>query len=405
MFELHNEPAQTYQFNVLASAIGRFAPPNIDSHTINQSVAMFDNVVEVIREQAKPPVPHTCNTLLDEAMAFDLKLNRQLKSGPAAAYLSSKAISAAVEIVTDHVASCQALKTKDNSYEMLIDAESVAINYGLYDMWTNTDNVILEEAAKWSAFREHPEVGSDLLKKIGVDETKNMMSLMWTHIIGISDHPKTRIYSTDSASRYHLYWAPLYDTLDYATPASYDRATQLSFDLPHNAAHLAHLGAMKSDLGVYRYNDCMAQRAYFEAVAVLSEFHTFEQAQTNTDFTDEMYNILKPNYLTKEALADWVVRDRGYEFKLRAARYAADVMMINGQGFSDTIHSISETFDIPLVAATKEAKKYLPWTGLGSIYSCGYKKLQSLGIRNTKEAITNSDGGVITSWAQITEEI
>ncbi len=400
MSELSREPAQTYQLNVLASALGRFAPPDLDELTIRQSVDMCDQVVEAIHEESQPVVPHTNETLLVEALAFDDKLLNQLEMGRAAIYLPDRIHRAALQTVTDHADTCKSLLSKKAPREIIVDPSSIANSYGLADLWDNADNVLQDEVARWSDFAAHPEVPADLQKKVDLPETKELMKLMWRHVIGVDDYPEVKTYLTDQPDLYHVFWAPLAGTLDYATPRSYDRSIQLSFDLPHNATHLAHLDIMNSESGVMRYDDSMAKRAYFEAATVFSEYRTIEEAQSNADFIDELAAILNPLSISKDALRSWMIRDRGYEFKLRAARYAADVMMLGGESFVDTVQAISKMLDIPPEDAEKEAKKYLPWTGLGAVYSFGYRKLQDTGATTVGEVLTDGDGNAITSWSQ-----
>lgn len=401
MTEVRHEPAQTYQLNVLSNIVGRLATPYIDDLSSRQVGLMFDDVIDDIRQDQKPEVPHTNPHLLSEAINFDKKLLSQLSKGPATERLSRVAINAAVKTVTKHAQTCATIRDKSTTNsEVLIDPALIAKSYGLPDLWKETDHVIREEAEKWSSFEKHPEVPSALTKKVDLAETTNLMRLMWHHVIETPSYPEVNTYLTDNEEMYHVFWAPLSDTLDYATPREYDRATQLSFDLPHNATHLAHLNAMDPALGAFRYDDNMAQRAYFEAVTVFSEYKTIQHSRDNDIFKSELYDILQPEGITEQELAEWMVKDRGYEFKLRAARYAADVLMLQGASFTETTEEISKTFNIPISDAEKETKKYLPWTGLGAVYSFGYKKLESLGLDNVHDAIVDENGNALTSWMQ-----
>lgn len=400
MSELLNEPAQTYQLNVVASALGRFASPHIDTESVRQATDMLGQTVDAMIQDPKPVVPHTNAVLLTEAATFDEKLHFQLASGRVNSLLPKKLLDLTMGIVEGHRENCIRLSEKSPQAEMLVDPSAIADAYGLSDLWTNAEATMREETMEWAPFGDHPQVPDDLKQSVDLEETKQLMRLMWRHVIRAPRTPEVNTYLTDDTGQYHVFWAPMADSLDYATPSNYDRATQLSFDLPHNATHLAHLDALQSGDGVFRYNDNMAQRAYFEAATVFSEYRTVQEAAGNKDFIHEMHDILKPTHLSPDELADWVVQDRGYEFKLRAARYAADVLMINGASFQDTTHEIADVLDIPLSDAEKETKKYLAWTGLGAVYSFGYRKLRDMGTENVADIFTDNQGRAVSSWTQ-----
>ena len=392
-------PAQTYNLNVMASVLGRFAVPDIDSETRAQAAGMLDETLDSLLVPGVPAVPHSNQELLGEAIAFDQKLRRQLSNGPAGEQLDDMTRRVAMKLVITHEEECERLAGMTlPRAELFVDPVDIAQAYGLDDLWTGSDGVIREEAARWLQYAAHPPLNADLRKPVELGETRALMQLMWRDVICAQRYPDVRTYLTDDTDNYHVYWAPLANTLDYATPRSYDRATQLSFDLPHNATHLAHLDALDAGQGTARYNDDMAQRAYFEAVTVFSEYQTIAAAQQSTNFRAELTDILQPAGMSEDELGEWVAADRGYEFKLRAARYAADVLMIEGADFRDTTAEIARTFGITSVDAEKETRKYLPWTGLGAVYTFGYRQLLAAGVKRVSDAITNGNGKPIASW-------
>ena len=399
MLEIKNEPAQTYQFNVLASVLGRCAIPNLDDETSNQLSIMLESAVDDIRVSKQPAVPHTNKALLGEAIIFDNKL-QWLLNRPAAQFLPNLAVQEASKLVETHMQTCIDIRQKTPKTEFFIHPKSIASSYGLTDLWDNPHALIENEADRWSSYSNHPEIPEDLSRQVRLESTRDLMMVMWQHIAGAKTAPDTQIYLTDRPENYHLYWSPIATTLDYATPTNYDAATQLSFDLPHNATHLYHLDAMTPDLGVFKYNDNMSQRSYFEAVAVLSEYLAIDHAKNNKSFRESLHSALQPTAMTAEETAEWLIADRGYEFKLRAARYAADVLMLEGASFEDTAQEIADSFKIPLTAAQNETKKYLPWTGLGAVYSFGYRKLDELNIHNVHDAVFGANGAAINTWEE-----
>lgn len=395
-----NEPAVTYQLNVLASAIGRFAAPNLGLETIRQAGDMCEQTIDAIRESGKPAVPHTNPVLLEEAQGFDEKLRRQLVYGAAQYFLPKNVLAAALETVDGHAEVCTELLDGKAAARLLVEPSEIADAYGITDLWDGSEEMVDAEADRWAVFREHPAVPKDLEKPVSATDTASMMKIMWDHVIGVDEHPVVRTYLAKYPEAYHVYWAPLADKLDYATPTTYDRATQLSFDIPHNATHLAHLNAISDDLGVFRYDDSMSQRAFFEAAAVYSELRGMEEAHTNPEFIAELSEALDLRTMSSEELAEWIAQDRGYEFKLRAARYAADTLMIRGASFEETVHEVADALQIPLADSEKETRKYIAWTGLGAVYTAGYRKLEQAGVVKVKDALVYADGRAITSWRQ-----
>ncbi len=394
-------PAETYKLNTLASVLSRYAVPDLSASTRLQVGEMLDATIDDIIAYNVPVVPHTRTELLEEATAFDRKLLDQLRSGPAEQYVTDAQRRVVEGILSKHANHCVDARQKDAPWEMLVSPYAIAAAYGLNNLWEDPSGVIREEVDKWGKYTAHPDVPTMLRQRVGLDETRRLMSLMWRRVIGVTNEPDVHVYLTDDAQNYHVYWSPVAERLDYATPRDYDRATQLSFDLPHNATHLAHLDAMQSGAGAARYDDSMPLRAYFEAVTVFSEQQTIGVAEEDPEFGEELSDILSipPAEAGQMGVAEWVSHDRRYEFKLRAARYAADVMMTSGVTFDDTVSEISATFGIPVTDAANETRKYLAWTGLGAVYTFGYRQLEAAGVSTVMDAIRPTQGDAITSWA------
>lgn len=392
-------PAETYTLNTLASILGRFAVADPSRETLEQAEEMLGSCVDDLSTNDTPPFPHTDSTLLTEAAKFDEKLIRQVQNGPAKDYLSTGKVHALVDILETHQAECLDTSGSQANWEMLAKPGRIADAYGLPDLWSNSSEIISEEIAKWGKSTQHPATPAYLNEHVSLDETRSLLSLMWERVIEVAQPPQVHTYLTNEPQNYHVFWAPVADKLDYATPASYDRATQLSFDLPHNATHLAHLALLDPTAGTKRYDDSMALRAYFEAATVLSEYKTIEVATEDPGFGAEVAKIYgiydEP---AASSLSRWIEHDRRYEFKLRAARYAADVLLSTGMPYSEAVVEISGQFGIPVEDADKETRKYLPWTGLGAVYSFGYRKLLEQGIGKVSEALCNNAGDAIQTW-------
>lgn len=395
-----NAPAATYKLNVLASAVGRFAASD-SPQTERQTIEFLDRSIEDLATNDVPPVPHTEPELLRQAAIFDNKLLDQLENGPAAEMLDSPRLKRTRSLVSDHLRFCM---NDSTTKELLVSPEEIATAYGTPTLWEEAQGLVEDEIKRYGKQTQHPDIPPVLRRRVTLEGTKDLLNFTWRNVLMVDETPDVNIYLTDQTSNYHVFWSPTSDALDYATPASYDLATQLSFDIPHNATHLAHLNALDAELGVERYDDSMPQRAYFEALTVFSEYITHELSSTNAEFGVELAKVLKidPSEMAPEALSKWITQDRAYESKLRAVRLEADRLMVQGRSFDQTIQSISQKFGIPIDHATSEVAKYLPWTGLGAVYTFGYRKLISLGKATVSEAMFNNSGEAVQSWTEAT---
>lgn len=404
MKETLRAPAETYRISMLASALGRYAVRDLDPDTARQTGQMLDESLEAIISYDVPPVPHNNNVLLQEAADFDSKLLRQINAGPARDHLTSVQRKTSLGILEKHKDFCTRSRGA-RSWEKFVEFEDVADVYGLPDLWSSPSDLIEDEIEKWGRQTQHPTIVESLSRPVALEETQKLLSLMWREVVGIDYDPAVKTYLTRNEDIHHLYWAPVSRGIDYATPEGYDRATQLSFDLPHNAAHLVHLDLMGWGEGAARYKDDMAARAYFEAVAVLSEYKMLSRVKDNPDFAREIADIFKIQETDSiDRLAQWMVADRSYEFKLRAARFASDFFMIQGASSSDIVSVLGEKFGMTTSDADKEMRKYAAWTGLGSVYSFGYRELLAKGVKSVKEAIVAPSGKVMSSWDDFRDE-
>lgn len=348
-------------------------------------------------------MPHTEPELLSQAVAFDRKLQNQLRKGPAGEFLKPVQLARSLELLSDHEEYCTRLLTSGATNELLVDPNSITRAYGLPDMWDKSKATVEAELTRWGKDTVHPPIPEPLAETVSLDETRGLINLMWHEVLKVEDSLTARVYMTGAKDMYHLFWAPGAERLDYATPDSYNRATQFSFDLPHNVAHLAHLTALGGEQGALRYNDSMAQRAYFESVAVLSEYVLTDALAGDPKIGEGMARILNldPRAMSASELTEWMIQDRVFEFKLRATRLYADLLMVEGSSFEDATHEISEKLGIPLSQAEAETIKYLPWTGLGAVYTHGYRKLLESGMNTVPSAVRSSDGGSVQSWSQV----
>jgi len=395
----NKDPAKTYGLNVLASAVGRMAIPDKSDITTAQSSELFDHAIERLDTKDIPEVPHTSPELLMATLQFDERLIHQLRNGSAGEVLRSSQVEKGLRLLSDHQIACRKYLEGAAKSEMLIDSASIAQAYQLPNMWVEATLSIEDELQRWGKETTHPDIPVSLKQNVSADETRELITYVRNEVLGVKSNLMTSIYTTGRAEMYHLFWTPTAEGLDYTTPGSYDRATQLSFDIPHNVAHLTHLDKMEQAKGVFRYTDTMAERAFFESVAVLSERIITNLVIDEPKIAQGLAEILKieEQGMSPEELRDWIIQDRSYEFKLRTARLYADFLIINGATFEEAAHEISDTLGLPFDQVSREAQKYLPWTGLGAVYTQGYRHLLESGVETITAAIHPSQD-VVTTW-------
>jgi hypothetical protein len=130
-----------------------------------------------------------------------------------------------------------------------------------------------------------------LRRKVDATQTQEFIQACIQSLFGESIEAPLNIYTQDELDKYYLYWSTITNGLDYATSSQYELDTQLSFDIPHNAAHLLHLSlAGKNFIG--QYIDRMQERTYTEAIAVLSEYQMHQEAMGQGEVVRSFSEIL-----------------------------------------------------------------------------------------------------------------
>ncbi len=243
---------------------------------------------------------------------------------------------------------------------------------------------------------EHPTIPSELQTKVDLEKTVQLIEYFKGEIFGLKPAFPIDIYTKGNPKNQHLFWSLKSDGIDYFIPEATDLATQLSFDIPHNVAHLAHLEAIKHK-GAAGFIDLMEERAFFEGVAVLAESLMVDVVK-NGKHAQVIQRIIAPaGTLTPEALAEWIVKDRSYEFRLRAVRLLGDTLTVRGGTFDEVVEEVSRVVNLPIDEARLEVAKYYEFTGLGAVYTLGYRKFWNEKVFNPGQAIIKN-GKPITSW-------
>jgi hypothetical protein len=146
----------------------------------------------------------------------------------------------------------------------------------------------------------------------------------------------------------------------------------------------------------------MATRAFFEAVAVYSELEIVRKLEAVPDISQQLLVAFNDDReISAEDLQMWMIIDRSFEFRLRASRLLADLLAIEGASLLEIVDVVATTVEIPLKTAESEVLKYLPWTGLGAIYTLGYRKLEQSGITGVQDVLQSSPP---TTWGQFNQK-
>jgi hypothetical protein len=386
-----NQPAQIYDLTIGASIVGRNASPYLTDKDRNQIQELMLDFSKMFQETngEKPALVNTDEISLRQALAFSQRIRKQLES-----------LQGYQEEIVAQMRGCldqfdrQAQEEGRKRNGLILLKEDIVHLLDVPELLdTPALNEITHNEAEWTA-KSHPEILPSLRRKVDATQTQELIQACIQSLFGESIEAPLNIYTQDELDKYYLYWSTITNGLDYATSSQYELDTQLSFDIPHNAAHLLHLSLTgKNSIG--QYIDRMQERTYTEAIAVLSEYQmhqeTMEQGEVIRSFS-EILNI------PVEQLSIWIQQDRSYEFRLRLARLLSDANTLKGKSFSENADIIQKQLGIPQKDAIAEAQKYYAWTGLGAAYTLGYNRLLSNNISNAREAMTTSDGKLLFSW-------
>lgn len=390
-------PAKTYGLNVVASIASRFSLEGLNfvdnqglQDALDEQLTQFDST-------DVPDMPIWETEAVRLAKRFDERLVHIIDTS-LSPHVGPSLAKKARGVVVSHLVRLEEAESDPRSQERdIVSTADIATAFQIDDLFESPEEVVTRELEEWSLQAEHPVIPSALKELTSVETTRLLLEAAWTKLFGFDDID-ANVYLTNQGEGYHLYWATASDALDYATPDQYPLETQLSFDIPHNAAHLLHLHRL--GVGATDYLDRLPERAYFESVALLSEYMVTQLREDDAPYIEELAKIIG---LPFSEMYDWVQEDRRYEFKLRTARYLGDVLMSRGSSYDETVAEVAHTIDIPLDQAGAEVSKYLPWLGLNAVYIKGFRRLLDAGIRSVQSAIEPRPGIVVKTWQEFKE--
>ncbi len=390
--EFPDVPAKSYGMNVVAEIAAKLGVEGLQVHEVAQLGEALDEQVTKLNDAGMPELPLWEPEAIKLAQQFNRKVLGMLDKN-VAPRLEEALVEKARSLVVGQCVRLDEVESGDQATPTdIVPPAEIASAFGIGELFDEAEDILAAELDEWSHQTNHPSIPARLAECTTDGITRQLVEAAWQDLLGATDALDANVYLTDTLDRYHLYWASFDGRLDYATPEGYPLETQLSFDVPHNAAHLLHLHRL--DAGVLGYLDRMPERAYFESVALLAEYMVTREVSSSPYF-DKLASILG---MSVEDTYNWIQADRSYEFKLRAARFLGDVLVSQGQSFSVAVKEVASRLQIPEEHARAEVSKYLPWLGLNAVYIKGFRKLLSRGVSTVQQAIEPRPGTVVRSW-------
>lgn len=394
-----NQPAKTYDVNILSSLIGRCYLKNLSKHDHESINGLIEEVLRILALD-KPVVPHTDPALLKK---FKAQLTRicQLAEDQQVQRIIENLIKDLQRSIQNLLNDVHDVNPTDGFSITLAQIEEML---GMKGAFNSALEVAKKELKDKDEHREHPAIPQALNMQVSIEETRRLIEYVIGEIFLIPIPKRWSASIINDPRGHHLFWATTENLIQYATPDHYDLATQFSFDIPHNAAHIAHLGAHEN-LDVSTYIDTMSERSFFESVAVLSEHQIIKLLKKNSHTAKQIHSKLDENRkITVEELHHWMLADRIFEARLRVARLLGDCFTLERFSSEETTTMVSNATGLDLNIVRNEILKYYTVTGLGGVYVLGSNRMMAMGIENPKDAIVDTQGKVIRSWEDFNQK-
>lgn len=375
--DFKKHPARIYDLNLLASVLGKIQIEGCGDEGKEEIQKLIDQVIGALMDLSKPLVPHTDKHLLEEAKKFVGKLLGMLNTERSRKVISEIERSKIQKILIQFNEECDVFKRGKS--ERLISKGSIEAMFQFSSMWEKGKRELEDDLKRWNK-KKCPESPASLRMYVDAKETRRLVETIKKSVLGLDILLITKITLTKNPQEHHLFWTITDRGLAYIISENSGLDAQLSFDFPHIVAHLAHLNFLK-ERGVMAYIDDMATRAFFEAVAVFSEYQIINALKHDSSIATQIqHNLQSKRNINSEQLREWMIGDREFQFRLRNVRLFADLLAIEEVPFLDIVAIASKTLGLPEDIVRSEVLKYFPWTGLGAMYILGYRRLEQSGI-------------------------
>jgi len=395
------QPSTIYDLTTLASAVARYNVRGQDSETLEQVRAAHAEAIRLVGAESahKAPVPHTDKELLSLSEGFAMKILILLDIAEQTENVYPDMAADTRKIIGSFG---DTLRKLEGSPEWMIDPREIDDMFGITVADDHAKKVMHAEITDLRDTEAPTDIPDAIQTPISEDEANAVFQGVRRSLFK-ADPIDPLLYIEPTPERHYLFWTPTSRMQECAVPQAYSVADHFRFHSPHNDAHLSHLRALDAH-GTGAYMDYMDERAYFEAIAVHSEWQ-IRHALRNDDgsLKYELHNALsetRRQSMSADAFADWMVAMRAYECRLRAARLVADVLTIDERlPFHEMLERSISLTGVSRRDAEDEARKYYLFPGLGAVYTLGYRQLLDHGITNPMDAIYQK-GSITRTWKE-----
>lgn len=257
---LESQPATTYDLSIVGSLISRLHEKGLkqsDQLVLEELISQVVNLLQI----DKPLVPHCDPHLLAKTQA---QVQRLLHLSTSATIGGSFNQNLIKDLKTHLEGILQRISKIKGSDRSIVKPDELTLLFGIRNMWQMASLILKEE---FSDEIKRPVIPSGLGRCVDVETTIHLINCAIRQGFAMDQPDGLAVFLDYEFDSQHLFWRTVSDGIRYTTPANYDLATQFTFDIPHNAAHIAHLSA-HPQIDIETYIDDMAHRSYFEAVAV-----------------------------------------------------------------------------------------------------------------------------------------
>ncbi len=400
-----NQPAAIYDLTAVASSLARHNVRSFDVRTSSQLSDVHQETLDLLQRESphKAPVPHTDPELLKAADAFAVKALQLLQIAESQERIARAVATKTREIIERFRASLSLLNGR--SPQWLCDEKEIDAMFGIDVSISQANAIMLQETSELAGAMPPITTPSGMTKVVSNEEVARLFRTVRCELF---EAPSIEpiLYTEDRPERHYLFWTPTAEEQECAVPNSYSLADHFRFHCPHNDAHLSHLNDL-SQHGVSAYTDFMDERAFFEAIAVLSEWQILDALKNNGgNLTMGLHDSLDEERrlnLSPDDLKRWMIDMRTYECRLRAARLVADVLTIQEKlPFEEMVRQSMAITGLSREDAEAEARKYYFLPGLGAVYTLGYRKMLDQGVKNPIDGFRDN-GTTIRTWHQFSE--
>lgn len=400
-----NQPAAIYDLTAVASSLARHNVRSFDERTSSQLSDVHEETLDLLQRELphKAPVPHTDPELLKAADAFAVKALQLLQIAESQERIARAVATKTRETIERFRASLRLLD--GGSSQWLCDECEIDAMFGIDVSTSQANAIMLRETSELSVALPPLAAPQGMEKPVSNREINNLFRAVRGGLFGESAIDPV-LYTEDRPEQHYLFWTPTAEKQECAVPNSYSLADHFRFHCPHNDAHLSHLNDL-SEHGVSAYTDFMDERAFFEAIAVLSEWQILDVLKNNgSDLSMSLQDGLdseRRSSVSPDSLRRWMIEMRTYECRLRAARLAADVLTIQEKlPFEEMVQRSMAITGLSREDAEAEARKYYFLPGLGAVYTLGYRKMLDQGVKNPIDGFRDN-GTTIRTWHQFSE--